>query len=123
MSLSIRGFRPSIACGLGQGATSLIEPRFRRPNQRLPLFDEIARRGPTIWLHPVRGPSPDYPTEKKSRYEIWWCFKWPYDSSVALAPLVFFRAVRPASESADHHPPHGRDDPVLRRSHRAGLGS
>ena len=55
----------------------------------MPVFDEIARRGLAIWLHPVRGPSPDYPTEKKSKYEIWWCFGWPYDSSVAMARLVF----------------------------------
>jgi predicted TIM-barrel fold metal-dependent hydrolase len=61
----------------------LDDPRFN------PVFAEIARRGLAIWLHPVRGPAPDYPTERKSRYEIWWCFGWPYDSSVAMARLVF----------------------------------
>jgi predicted TIM-barrel fold metal-dependent hydrolase len=55
----------------------------------LPIFAEIARRNLVIWLHPVRGAVPDYSTEKKSRYEIWWCFGWPYDSSVAMARLVF----------------------------------
>ena len=54
-----------------------------------PVFDEIARRRLAIWLHPVRGPTPDYPSETKSRFEIWWCFGWPYDSSVAMARLVF----------------------------------
>lgn len=54
-----------------------------------PVFDEIAHRRLAIWLHPVRGPMPDYPTEAKSRYEIWWCFGWPYESSVAMARLVF----------------------------------
>lgn len=63
--------------------TPLDDPRFA------PVFDEIARRDLSIWLHPVRGPLPDYPTEPKSRYEIWWCFGWPYDSSVAMARLVF----------------------------------
>jgi predicted TIM-barrel fold metal-dependent hydrolase len=63
--------------------TPLDHPRF------LPVFDEIASRGMAIWLHPVRGPVPDYPTEAKSRFEIWWCFGWPYDSSVAMARLVF----------------------------------
>ncbi|HEV7981821.1 MAG TPA: amidohydrolase family protein, partial [Xanthobacteraceae bacterium] len=62
---------------------ALDDLRFR------PVFAEIARRGLAIWLHPVRGPAPDYPTESKSRYEIWWCFGWPYDSSVAMARLVF----------------------------------
>ena len=63
--------------------TALDHPRFA------PVFDEIAKRKLAIWLHPVRGPTPDYPTEKKSRYEIWWCFGWPYDSSVAMSRLVF----------------------------------
>jgi predicted TIM-barrel fold metal-dependent hydrolase len=63
--------------------TPLDHPRFA------PVFDEIARRRLAIWLHPVRGPTPDYPTEAKSRYEIWWCFGWPYDSSVAMSRLVF----------------------------------
>jgi predicted TIM-barrel fold metal-dependent hydrolase len=61
----------------------LDDPRFN------PVFAEIARRDLAIWLHPIRGPAPDYPTETKSRYEIWWCFGWPYDSSVAMARLVF----------------------------------
>jgi predicted TIM-barrel fold metal-dependent hydrolase len=63
--------------------TPLDDPRFE------PVFAEIARRGLVIWLHPIRGPAPDYPTEAKSRYEIWWAFGWPYDSSVAMARLVF----------------------------------
>jgi aminocarboxymuconate-semialdehyde decarboxylase len=63
--------------------TPLDDPRF------LPLFDKIAQERLAIWLHPVRGPAPDYPTEDKSHYEIWWCFGWPYDSSVAMARLVF----------------------------------
>jgi hypothetical protein len=32
---------------------------------------------------------PDYPAEQKSRFEMWWCFGWPYDTSVAMARLVF----------------------------------
>lgn len=63
--------------------TPLDDARFR------PVFDAIAARDLAIWLHPVRGPAPDYPTETRSRYEIWWCFGWPYDSSVAMARLVF----------------------------------
>jgi aminocarboxymuconate-semialdehyde decarboxylase len=63
--------------------TPLDNPSFE------PVFAEIARCGLVIWLHPIRGPSPDYPTETKSRYEIWWAFGWPYDSSAAMARLVF----------------------------------
>jgi predicted TIM-barrel fold metal-dependent hydrolase len=31
----------------------------------------------------------DYKAEPKSRFEMWWCFGWPYDTSVAMARLVF----------------------------------
>jgi uncharacterized protein len=31
----------------------------------------------------------DYQAEDKSRYEMWWCFGWPYDTSVAMTRLVF----------------------------------
>jgi predicted TIM-barrel fold metal-dependent hydrolase len=55
----------------------------------LPIFDAIAEHGVGIWLHPVRGPVPDYPTLDKSRFEIWWCFGWPYESSAAMSHLVF----------------------------------
>ncbi|MGD1094647.1 MAG: amidohydrolase family protein [Bryobacteraceae bacterium] len=55
-----------------------------------PLFDEIGRRDVVVWLHPARGTNfPDYSTEDKSLYEIWWTFGWPYETSVAMARLVF----------------------------------
>jgi predicted TIM-barrel fold metal-dependent hydrolase len=55
-----------------------------------PVFDEMARRGLTTWLHPTRGANhPDYLTEDKSLYEIWWTFGWPYETSTAMARLVF----------------------------------
>jgi aminocarboxymuconate-semialdehyde decarboxylase len=55
-----------------------------------PLFDEIARRRLTVWLHPTRGADfPDYQTEKMSLYEIWWTFGWPYETSTAMARMVF----------------------------------
>jgi aminocarboxymuconate-semialdehyde decarboxylase len=43
-----------------------------------------------IWLHPARTASmSDYAAETKSRFEMWWCFGWPYETSVAMARLVF----------------------------------
>jgi hypothetical protein len=63
--------------------SALDEPRFR------PVIDAIAQRYLAIWLHPVRGPQPDYASETRSHHEIWWCFGWPYDSSVAMARLAF----------------------------------
>ena len=55
-----------------------------------PLFAAVAERDAAIWLHPARTASmPDYATEKKSRFEMWWCFGWPYETSVAMARMVF----------------------------------
>ena len=55
-----------------------------------PVFDEMARRDLPIWLHPTRGADfPDYATEEKSLYEIWWTFGWPYETSAAMSRLVF----------------------------------
>jgi predicted TIM-barrel fold metal-dependent hydrolase len=43
-----------------------------------------------IFLHPYRGADmADYKTESKSKYEIWWTFGWPYETSVCMARLVF----------------------------------
>jgi predicted TIM-barrel fold metal-dependent hydrolase len=56
----------------------------------LPIFQEAARRDVPIWIHPARGADfTDYLTEKKSLYEIWWTFGWPYETSVAMSRLVF----------------------------------
>ena len=56
----------------------------------LPLFDELAHRDKAIWLHPARsGNFPDYLSEDRSKYEIWWTFGWPYETSVAMARMVF----------------------------------
>jgi predicted TIM-barrel fold metal-dependent hydrolase len=54
------------------------------------LFDAMAAYDLPIWLHPARGANfPDYATEDRSLYEIWWTFGWPYETSVAMARLVF----------------------------------
>jgi predicted TIM-barrel fold metal-dependent hydrolase len=62
----------------------LDEPEFE------PLFAEMARHDLPIWLHPSRDASmPDFVGEKRSKYEIWWTLGWPYDTSAAMARLVF----------------------------------
>ncbi|WP_426959446.1 amidohydrolase family protein [Muricoccus radiodurans] len=62
----------------------LDDPRF------LPIFEVAARHDRPIMLHPSRGNEvTDYITEEKSKYEIWWTFGWPYETSVAMARLVF----------------------------------
>src|SRR3989449_636560 len=55
-----------------------------------PLFDRMAARRLPIWLHPARpAVFADYPGEKRSRYDIWWAFGWPYETTAAMARLVF----------------------------------
>jgi len=56
----------------------------------LPLFDLMARYDLPVWMHPARGAEvADYQGEPKSHYEIWWTLGWPYETSVAMAHLVF----------------------------------
>ena len=59
-----------------------------------PEFDDffayMASTGKALWLHPARGQNfPDYLTETRSEYEIWWTFGWPYETSAAMARMVF----------------------------------
>jgi uncharacterized protein len=54
-----------------------------------PVFATMAELDLPIWLHPVRTAAmPDFPGEKKSRFEMWWCFGWPYETSVTMVRLV-----------------------------------
>ncbi|MFZ2649034.1 MAG: amidohydrolase family protein [Burkholderiaceae bacterium] len=58
--------------------------------ETMPLFDLMAELDLPIWLHPARGAdTPDYAGESKSHYEIWWTFGWPYETSAAMAHIVF----------------------------------
>jgi uncharacterized protein len=55
-----------------------------------PIFATMAELDQPIWLHPARtADMSDYAAEKKSRFEMWWCFGWPYETSVAMVRMVF----------------------------------
>ncbi|OGA24835.1 MAG: amidohydrolase [Betaproteobacteria bacterium RIFCSPLOWO2_02_FULL_67_26] len=56
-----------------------------------PIFERCVKTFDLpIWLHPVRTSKfSDYATESKSKYEIWWLFGWPYETSVCMARMVF----------------------------------
>jgi aminocarboxymuconate-semialdehyde decarboxylase len=71
-----------------------------------PVFAEMAKLDLPIWLHPARTAGmADYAAETKSRYEMWWCFGWPYDTSVAMSRLVFSGLFdrHPAIKIVTHH--------------------
>lgn len=55
-----------------------------------PFFEYMAQAGKPVWLHPARGENfTDYKNESRSEYEIWWTFGWPYETSAAMARMVF----------------------------------
>ncbi len=57
-----------------------------------PFFDYMAKAGKMVWMHPARTQKfADYQTEDRSEYEIWWTFGWPYETSAAMARMVFSR--------------------------------
>ena len=57
-----------------------------------PLFEAADRLRCPILLHPARGANvPDYAGETTSKYEIWWTFGWPFETSAAMQRLVFSR--------------------------------
>ncbi|HSC94374.1 MAG TPA: amidohydrolase family protein [Burkholderiales bacterium] len=63
----------------------LDEPEF------FPVFERVTRKhGLPIWMHPARPATrADYVNEQKSKYEIWQVLGWPYETSVAMARIVF----------------------------------
>src|SRR5712664_1841068 len=51
---------------------------------------KLGERGVPIWMHPARpGSRPDYVGEQKSKYEIWQVLGWPFETSIAMARMVF----------------------------------
>ena len=64
---------------------ALDEPEF------WPIFERATRLYDVpVWMHPARGANfPDYLGEKKSKFEIWWTFGWPYETSAAMTRMVF----------------------------------
>jgi predicted TIM-barrel fold metal-dependent hydrolase len=56
-----------------------------------PVFERITNHYErAIWMHPARPASrADYAGEPKSKYEIWQVLGWPFETSVAMARIVF----------------------------------
>jgi uncharacterized protein len=78
----------------------LDDPRF------FPLLETAERLACPLFLHPARGAKfADYPGENTSRYEIWWTFGWPYETSAAMQRLVFSRVLDrlPQIKIVAHH--------------------
>lgn len=62
------------------------------------IFEVVNSHDGMAWIHPTRSPIwSDYPAEEQSKYGIWWSLGWPYETSVAMARLVY-------SGCFDRHP-------------------
>jgi predicted TIM-barrel fold metal-dependent hydrolase len=62
----------------------LDEPEFA------PVFERMAALDRPIWMHPTRPASfADYQTERTSKFELWWTFGWPYETSIAMSRILF----------------------------------
>ena len=57
----------------------------------MPVFERATNHHDVpIWMHPARPASrADYAGEPKSKYEIWQVLGWPFETSVAMARIVF----------------------------------
>src|SRR6266540_787186 len=72
-----------VQIGSNVNGRPLDEPEFR------PLFSLMTKLGYAIWLHPTRSPDfADYKNENRSKYDLWWAFGWPYETSVAMGRLA-----------------------------------
>jgi aminocarboxymuconate-semialdehyde decarboxylase len=80
------------------------KPLDRREFQ--PLFDRMAELDLPIWVHPARtAATADYPDEERSRYDMWWAFGWPYETSVFMGRMIFsgLFARHPELKIITHH--------------------
>lgn len=80
--------------GLGAKGIQIFTNMNGRPMDEpefYPIFEQMVKRYDLpIWVHPTRPARfADYPTESKSKYEIYWLFGWPYETSAFMARLVF----------------------------------
>ena len=64
---------------------ALDEPEY------FPVFERVTNKHDLpIFMHPARPATrADYANEPKSKYEIWQVLGWPYETSAAMARIVF----------------------------------
>ena len=56
----------------------------------MPLYDMMSHYDLPIWIHPRREYlTPDYTVEESSKYCLNQCFGWPYETTLAMARLVY----------------------------------
>jgi aminocarboxymuconate-semialdehyde decarboxylase len=95
---------------LGAKGVQIISSVAGRPlddPEFFPVFERITNHHDrAIWMHPARPASrADYAGEPKSRYEIWQVLGWPFETSVAMARIVFSGLLQrlPGMRIITHH--------------------
>jgi predicted TIM-barrel fold metal-dependent hydrolase len=80
----VKGGANGIQLHTNVNGACLDDPRF------FPIFEVAAKSGLPVLLHPARTAAmPDFPADKKSLYEIWVIFGWPYETSATMARMIF----------------------------------
>ena len=79
---------------LGARGIQIISSVAGRPldeAEYFPVFERATNHHDVpVWMHPARPASrADYAGEPKSKYEIWQVLGWPFETSVAMARMVF----------------------------------
>jgi len=56
----------------------------------MPLYEKMYQYDLPVWIHPNRSPRiPDYINEEHSKYSLCQTFSWPFETTLAMARLVF----------------------------------
>ena len=74
--------------------------------EMMPLYRLMADFDLPIWIHPMRSyTQPDWASEKVSYHQLFSIFGWPYDTTAAMARLVFAGIFEklPAIKFITHH--------------------
>jgi predicted TIM-barrel fold metal-dependent hydrolase len=72
----------------------------------LPLYEKMSQYDLPIWIHPTRGPTyPDYSSENESKYGLFGTFGYCYETTIAMARLVFSHVLQkyPDLKFITHH--------------------
>ena len=89
---SERAIKELGACGV-QIVTNVNGRPLDRP-EFMPFFEKMNALKMPVWVHPTRtAKTPDYASEDKSLYEIWWTFGWSYDTAAFMARMVFSKTL------------------------------
>ena len=72
----------------------------------MPLYEKMAELGRPVFIHPLGEMiTPDYASEKVSKYRLWTKVRWPYATTMAVCRLVYSGIIEkfPGLKVVTHH--------------------